>query len=255
MSYSHNLKFVFIHIPKCAGTSIEKALQGQCKIENIGKFDQDFIEKNKLGLSSRFHLSGKHLAASDLRKLMGEEIFDSYFSFAFVRNPFSRLVSYYHFLKRHDSLEHEKAQVRLALHANTFTDFVKAALNDADPASDLLFNQQPYICNEEGKIIVDKIYKFENLQHDFADACRRIGVRPGLASHIRDLFHVPRITLPRLNRGDGKTAQYQNYYDSGIRRAVEDRCQQDLVTFNYSFDDYARTPQPVPVTSSADSSY
>lgn len=240
MPYSHNAKFVFVHIPKCAGTSIERALRSCCKLENVGKFGPEFIEEHSLGLSSRFHLSGKHLSASDIRKLIGAETFDSYYSFAFVRNPFSRLTSYYHYLKRNNFTEFEKAQIRLASNSESFEDFLKAALDDDDPTVELLFNQLLYLLDENDNVLVKTVYKFENLEHNFASACRAINLRPGLKSFVKDRLGLPRTQIPKTNVGDGRSREYQTAFDPGLRRAVEERCQADLEAFDYSFDDINR---------------
>ena len=69
---SHEHKFLFIHIPRTGGTSIES--QFNCK-ENK--------EKNK------------HWTLSYWRKTLDRETFDDYFKFAFVRNPWDLMISKY----------------------------------------------------------------------------------------------------------------------------------------------------------------
>ena len=69
---SHELKCIFIHIPRTAGSSIEKFLVGT-----------DWW---------RFDRRTKHLVASQAKKIY-KEYWDDYFKFSFVRNPYSRMLS------------------------------------------------------------------------------------------------------------------------------------------------------------------
>ncbi|MET7243488.1 sulfotransferase family 2 domain-containing protein [Methylobacterium sp. EM32] len=68
----HELKCIFIHIQRTAGTSIEEWLCGQ---------DWWFVEQKT-----------KHVIASQARDLYSE-YWDSYFKFSFVRNPVDRVIS------------------------------------------------------------------------------------------------------------------------------------------------------------------
>ena len=82
---SFDKKFIFIHINKTAGTSMEKALSkyGVRKLE-----PKDNLE---------FELSYKqsqHFNCEEYKKYLGSE-YDDYFKFTVVRNPFDRIVSYY----------------------------------------------------------------------------------------------------------------------------------------------------------------
>ena len=68
---NHEHKFIFLHIPKNAGTSIAKALNRQCGVTEPYE-------------SFRIH-------SDDFDK----KIWKEYFVFTFVRNPFARMWSQY----------------------------------------------------------------------------------------------------------------------------------------------------------------
>ncbi|KGE86615.1 MAG: sulfotransferase family 2 domain-containing protein [Phaeodactylibacter xiamenensis] len=68
----HNRKFVFIHIPRTGGTSIENAFNYDSKVDNY-KF--------------------KHLSASQTKSLLTDILWSDYFKMALVRNPFDRMIS------------------------------------------------------------------------------------------------------------------------------------------------------------------
>ena len=74
MVLSTNPPFLFIHIPKTAGTSVEEAL-----------FDyQDFNYMNE-----------PHPIVAQYKTYLSKEMFESLFKFSFVRNPWSLQVSTY----------------------------------------------------------------------------------------------------------------------------------------------------------------
>jgi Sulfotransferase family len=78
--YSPFLKYAFIHIPKCAGSSIHRAL-GNLHAQRslpVGK--------------PRYH---KHAKATKVREVLGPA-WDECFKFAFIRNPWDLMVSSYH---------------------------------------------------------------------------------------------------------------------------------------------------------------
>src|SRR5690242_8686296 len=64
---------IFVHVPKAAGVSIARALYGD------------------LGMG--------HMTLAEYRTVFRQRAFDKMFKFAFVRNPFDRLHSAYHFLR------------------------------------------------------------------------------------------------------------------------------------------------------------
>ena len=80
---SYDKKFIFVHINKTAGTSMEKALAdyGVKKLE----------EKGDLKFELNYNQS-QHFNCDEYKKYLGSE-YDDYFKFTVVRNPFDRLIS------------------------------------------------------------------------------------------------------------------------------------------------------------------
>ena len=94
MIISLNRRFVFVHIHKCAGTSVEMALGKLLRHNDFvigstksGEKNQEFFKK-ATGLN-------KHSTALEARRWMGEDMFSKCFKFAFVRHPVDRLLSLY----------------------------------------------------------------------------------------------------------------------------------------------------------------
>lgn len=99
MIVNHTHRFIFIHIPKCAGTSVTNFLAmftRYCDIEVGGTEYGEFIQPHYYG---RFGLR-KHSTAREIRRVVGEGAWADYFKFAIARNPFERAISTYNFLTR-----------------------------------------------------------------------------------------------------------------------------------------------------------
>jgi len=87
-------KFLFIHVPKTAGNSIQNILKEYSEDEIVAKAShQDAVE--------RFEIRGVHPGLkkhSTLRKYKARlepELFSSLFKFSTIRNPWDRLISLY----------------------------------------------------------------------------------------------------------------------------------------------------------------
>src|SRR5262245_17708450 len=94
MIISLNKRYVFVHIHKCAGTSIEVALAKSLRHNDIvlgstksGEKYQEFF-KRTIGLN-------KHSTAQEARGFLGETMYAKFFKFAIVRHPVERLHSLY----------------------------------------------------------------------------------------------------------------------------------------------------------------
>jgi hypothetical protein len=75
-------------VPKAAGTSIKKALSPYCDVVREDFLSAEEAEKyniEKQYINTLFY----HLPASELKKIIGPVVWDEYFKFAFVRNPYN----------------------------------------------------------------------------------------------------------------------------------------------------------------------
>lgn len=142
-----NGSFVFIHINKCAGTSVGKAL----------------------GLPKKQHLTALEVIAE-----IGEPAWREAFKFTIVRNPWDKVVSHYkHRIKTN--------QTRMGEQPITFKDWVAATYSGRrEPAyydQPKMFQQQvEWLKNRKDKVEIDYVGRFEDMSGSFAEIARRIGV-------------------------------------------------------------------------------
>lgn len=213
MPVSHELQCIFVHIPKTAGTSVEKAL---------GVFgDWRHEDRNTMfGLSTELMINGKapssaflqHLTAAELRAILPAETW-SYFRFSIVRNPWDKIVSAYS--KKDVHLCRSAMQQGLNLEAGGFEEFVQrtAEINHAH-----LRPQTEYLFADDGELLVDFVGRWETLIPDFARICDQLGVD---------------LVLPWENASQRN--DYRDYYSAATRRLVEQRYRSDIEAFGYAF--------------------
>jgi hypothetical protein len=210
----HKRDVVFFWIPKAAGTSIYTVmLKYGCPRNRWRKPTQAF--------RNRGFITFGHVHVLDLVQagIVSEEYLQGAFKFAFVRNPFDRLVSLFSYLK--------KLQLAEMAPAMTFDEFCAAVTErPLDPIG--LYNvkglsqcnpQVDWLLDQRGTLMVDFVGKYERLEDDFAEVCRLIG--------------IPQPDMPHENRS--RHAPYRDYYNERTRAAVEKFYRRDLETFGYSF--------------------
>ena len=236
MIISHKFKFIFVHIPKCAGTSIRQEIEsyfnknGMNTIEDLISFRVGYNDLPISGTSANWKKI--HDYTKDQLRLYGElnqhsrfieleSVFarekinlDEYFKFAFCRNPWDRKVSQYFFGRQQAEKGHEWAASNKNLQ-KPFKDFASVAENWGKFRD----GQLEWVLNKEGKLGLDFIGKSENLQQHFNYICERIG--------------LPQMELPHSNKSKHK--HYTEYYDEEAKKLFAKNYLKDVEFFNYKF--------------------
>ena len=197
MVISHYTKSIFVHIQKTGGSSIEEALRK----------DDPTIESNA-------HQGRRHMAAREMKTLIPADTWNTYFKFAFVRNPWDRLVSWYMMCVQAPSMNNFSRYVKD--NAATFDDFLTKTTTGMGERTTR--NQLDYVTNDVGEIIVDFVGKYEALEQDFDTVRKKLNL-------TADLPHVNRSTH------DG----YRKYYSDETRDIVARRFEKDIRHFGYEF--------------------
>jgi len=205
MPVFHHYKCIFVHITKTGGTSIESAFNVPFNDKNenrefmYGDIISEDLKQKKLSSPAL-----QHLTIMELKELLDPDVFNNYFKFAIVRNPWDRVLSEYFF----DRNAYRKKN------PISFEDFVKN-LNYFHR-----YDQMSFISDNEGKILVDYVGKYENLKKDFIYICKKIGIK--------------KITLSAVNIT--RHRHYSTYYTEELREIVGNIYKRDIETFNYTFE-------------------
>ena len=208
---SHKHKYIFIHIPKCGGTSCESYL-----LKNEGVIRPTHLQKLSREYQRKYFLDHKKNQPHCFHSEVDIKLREKYFSFTFVRNPFDRVVSEYKWNPKFNRL--------------SFLEFLKTdapyGFSTENPCS-----KQPTWWqdrHEHAQIdFIDNhinfIGRFENLQEDFDIICDKIG--------------IPHQKLPHKNKSKHK--HYTEYYDDETREIVTKKYKKDIDYFNYKFEEKA----------------
>lgn len=212
MIISHSHQFLFVHIPKTAGTSIELALEPFAT--QVKRFPENRlartlrIKANYLTLPRR-RMFSRHATARTARRYLPAAVFERLFKFAIVRNPWDRLSSEYHYL-----LRKQNHRLHRQVHAMSgFAEYVAWQTKLRRPT------QSSYVYDQAGKLLVDFVGRFERLNEDMLCLQEMLGIE---------------LDLPHVNRT--KRNDYREYFDAQSRSLAEDYFREDIERFGYTFD-------------------
>lgn len=205
MLISHSHKFIFIHIYKVAGTSVRTALQRFSYPPSKKNKLKSFIQINPPIFSTDFE---GHINARSLKAQLPCKIFNSYYKFAFVRNPWDWQVSLYHFALQ--TPEHHQHQ--LIKKMKSFDEYIDWRIN------------------EDLRLQKDFIYENDTLLVDFAGKMEQINTD---IEYIRQKLRIHKLSLPHKNQS--RHRNYREYYDNTTKRYIEEAFAEDISAFKYSF--------------------
>lgn len=207
MIISHRHRFIFFAVPKTGTHSVRHALRehlAEDDLEQVGLF----VHK-RLPFPELSRIGHGHLSATQIKPVLGEERFERYFKFAFVRNPYDRFVSYCAFMSRQSNVFETQPQ-----------GFMKHVIRDLRPFDHVLFRPQyEMLCNERGELAMDFVGRVEQLQNDYNLACAKIG--------------IPSSSLAQINAS--RHRHYSDYYDDDLKAWVGAFYRRDIELFGYAF--------------------
>jgi len=199
---SFQKRFLFVHIPKTAGNSIQSVLRDYSEDEIVAlRGEQDGIER--FGLRNPNYKIKKHSTLPEYRAALGEERFHSLYKFTCVRNPWDRMVSYYFTPTKRVEAWNRKEFCKAISNVLSAADYLRLDRGEGDPFGN-----------------VDYIMRFENLGEDFRAVCAALGLRA--------------TPLPQYNRSTRE--HYSKYYDDNLREFVRKRFALEIERFGYTFD-------------------
>jgi hypothetical protein len=221
---SQKHRAIYIHIPRTAGTSIEKKL-GLYEFVTRGAQDHRtvrdvrpisffthgrYLRQQIDGYSRRSllqHMLGPRFQWGRHAKRATREQFDSYLKFTVVRNPWARVYSWYRTAMNDPVLGYRRCDFETFLQ--------EQAANWA------LRPQLHWMTDFDGSIPLDRIIRFENLADEMAGLLAELGFRNR--------------TLPHLNRGKGNP-DYRAAYTDEAAELVARRYRDEIEMFGYRFE-------------------
>ena len=191
MIISNSKSYIFVHIMKAAGTSVTSTLDQSLSWNDVIVGGTKYGEQIQWPYMKRFGLH-KHSQAREIKQVVGDDIWDEYFTFAFVRNPYTRAVSLYTFIEKMIKSQGFKRHFRSIpfssvkksevwswpgtvayLQSNNFSEFIRNKHYIEAPGAE---PQANWIKDENGEILIDFVGKVENIQKDFQEILCKIGI-------------------------------------------------------------------------------
>ena len=166
MPISHDKKYIFFHIPRCAGTS----LQHLCGFQSEGDLHGVIGAHGKA-----FTLH--HMTYSDLLKqrLIEKSVLETYFKFTIIRDPYERMRSDYYWQKTHD-IHGEFAH----LNFSGYLDLAEQVISEQRYFEKVHFDHfRPMVeyCMNNETFLVDEILILENIEKDLFKLPSSFGIR------------------------------------------------------------------------------
>lgn len=215
MILSRGRRYLFIHAPKTGGTSMALALEARAMKDDVLLGDTPKARRRRKRLEG-VQAAGrlwKHATLADLDGLVQADELDVLFIFTMVRNPWDRMVSYYHWLKV-QTFPHPFVHLAKTL---DFAGFV------AEPTIAQSFAAAPavsYVTDIQGRERANLYIRLEHLAKDTAPLEAHLGFG---------------LDMPHINRS-ARSADYRVFYNDVSRAQVAQMCADDIARFGYRFD-------------------
>jgi Sulfotransferase family len=217
MIISRARRFIFVHIPKTGGTALSLALEARAAKDDIliGDTPKARARRGRLkGVKSAGRI-WKHSTLADVAGLVTPDEVASFFTVTLVRNPWDRMVSYYHWL-RGQSFAHPA--VGLAK-SHDFSGFLH---HPQTQTSIRLWPYAAYMRDATGVERASLYLRLEQFAQDIALFEAHLGFRV--------------TPLARVNASD-RPRDWRGMYSDADAALVADLCAEDIARFGYGFDD------------------
>ena len=207
---SHKYKFIYIKNEKVAGSSVESFFGKFCQDPNKEYHYNDTIYESidEFGIigkrTGKVTIWNSHKPAKDIKRDLGDDIFNKYLKFCVIRNPYDKMVSKYYFRSykydNGDKIFKEYAQNKNCNNLN--------------------------IHSINGNSVCDYYIRYENLEEDIIKLCDKLGIEDYNISN-----------LPKHKSTERKDkSHYSTFYDEETRKIVYENHKKEFELFGYTFD-------------------
>lgn len=212
--YHPEKKFIFIHPPKCAGTSLRLVLReafNSCN-KNIN-FEPFYMDLTDEGIDYIMPIHGsisKFIKFICDRHGLGFFKREEWYIFSVVRNPYDRLVSYYH---------HSQVNNPNFVNGKTFKQFIETIISINEKSQNWSFYD---LFHHKTKLFLDDYVRLENFEEDVKRITNKLGIEDYKIHHYK----------PKSNRIN---YDYRSYYNDKMIDFVSKKLKWDIEYFNYKF--------------------
>lgn len=210
MILSTDPKFLFMHIPKTGGSSMEEVLY-------------HFLDFDYSGPTHSTMLNYKHY--------VDKELFDSLFKFTTIRNPWDLQVSCWRYYVRNSHIDMTFDEYIKWKFEGYIMDMADRIPRDVEGASVEWLQNAFYVhrtpltyffIDEEGNFLVDYLLTLERSAQHFENVCKHLG--------LKDAF------LPHSNVSNETGETYHSYYTEYTKNIVSKVFSLDIKLFGYDYD-------------------
>ena len=215
---SVNKQFLFIHVPKTAGNSIQNILRNysEDKIVIQGKH-QDGIERFDV-INDKYEVT-KHSNLKHYQEILEPHIYQKLFKFATIRNPYERMISWYFSPHRGVREWVREDFINLVAEVPILRDYISlfttTSLETMIKKLGLSINLKPPKLDRD----LDFLMRFESLDQDFKKVCHKID--------------IPYEPLPIRNQSERK--HYATYFDEELKEIVDNKFREEIEFGGYDF--------------------
>lgn len=235
MLLSHGKRFIYTKTVKTAGTSVESYFEPFCMRPGEWQFShgrqESVSDAGIIGVrtGSPLDIQGavfwNHMPAKTIRALLGDEIWNGYFKFCAVRNPFDKMVSAFRFFS--DSRKEKPTRLRVylsnlrsALAPSSRSNQLRADFENWLHTIPMPLDRNKYVI--DGTFCMDAVIKFEELNDGLAQVCGRLGID-----------FQPK-AVPTLKMSERSPVPLEAYYTPTSLKLVEDAYAYELEKFGYA---------------------
>ncbi|WP_223788457.1 sulfotransferase family 2 domain-containing protein [Marinicella meishanensis] len=208
MLISDSHRFVFVHIRKAAGTSLRQILAPHA-LPKKRHWWYKLLSRNGWPVHYHNYAFRKHAVLAEAEASMPADLFQTYFKFAIVRNPWERLVSEFEYIKTKPKHSRHKKLSNM-----TFAEYIE--YQSRRPAA----HQVKALQLKNGQLGCDFVGKLETLPQSLSVVAAKTGL---------DFSALPHVN--QVQRRD-----YRSYYQDDMAARVGELWQADVEAFQYTFE-------------------
>jgi hypothetical protein len=213
-------KFLFIHVPKTAGNSVQRFLVDFSEDEILAN-ERYHDGSNRFGIYNSSYKFKKHSTLSHYKSILPTHVYKSLFKFATIRNPWDKLISFY-FSPHRGETHFDRDKFLLIIHQMpTLRSYIfERSLLERGL---MKFGFKPpigYLNPAPLGWYIDFLIRFESLERDLEVVC--------------ETLNIPFSPLQKSNTSE--RAHYSEYYDDELQEIVRRKFSEEITYGNYEFE-------------------